>query len=222
MDAAATLQLQPSLCLHRRPGVAQVYDGSRSLWREGDPLAPVNAYGRTKLAGEQAVAAGWPNHAVLRSSIIYGPPPPQPVSRPLFLQFIDAQLAEGVRPWVCRPARGLLILAAWALLAAAGPHPARGVQAEPLLLRAAHVAAGPTGRVVAQRCSRCVPLPCTVACAPHTPRCALHLSLACLLPTRVQRPTAFFDDEFRSPVCVEDIARVCQALTHRQRELEHR
>jgi hypothetical protein len=75
-----------------------VYDGSRARWREDDSAAPLNAYGRTKLAGERAVAARWPNHAILRSSIIYGPEPPVPVSRPLFLQFVDAQLAAGVRP----------------------------------------------------------------------------------------------------------------------------
>lgn len=52
---------------------------------------------RTKLAGEAAVAARWPNHAILRSSLIYGPDPPLvPVSRPLFLQFVDASLAAKV------------------------------------------------------------------------------------------------------------------------------
>lgn len=74
-----------------------MYDGSRARWREDDAPAPLNAYGRTKLAGERAVAARWPNHAILRSSIIYGPEPPVPVSRPLFLQFVDSQLAAGVR-----------------------------------------------------------------------------------------------------------------------------
>jgi len=33
---------------------------------------------------EAAVRATWPNHVILRSSIITGPPPPlQPVGRPL-------------------------------------------------------------------------------------------------------------------------------------------
>lgn len=46
------------------------------------------------------MAARWPNHAILRSSIIYGPDPPVlPVARPLFLQFIDAQLAAKVWRW---------------------------------------------------------------------------------------------------------------------------
>ena len=37
----------------------------------------------------------WPNHVILRSSIIYGPQSPTPVARPLFLQFVARQLAEG-------------------------------------------------------------------------------------------------------------------------------
>ncbi|EFN51077.1 hypothetical protein CHLNCDRAFT_141448 [Chlorella variabilis] len=109
----------------------QVYDGSKARWREGDPPRPVNAYGRTKLAAERAVAAGWPNHAILRSSIIFGPEPPVPVGRPLFLQFIDGALAAG-------------------------------------------------------------------------------------------KPTTFFNDEWRSPIRVRDILRVCQTLINRQDELQHR
>lgn len=35
----------------------------------------------------------WPNHVILRSSLIYGPQAPSPVGRALFLQFIDASLA---------------------------------------------------------------------------------------------------------------------------------
>lgn len=76
----------------------QVYDGSRAGWREEDSTGPINAYGRTKLAGEWEVRERWPNHAILRSSLIYGPDPPlQPVPRPLFLQFVDSALA-GKRP----------------------------------------------------------------------------------------------------------------------------
>lgn len=52
---------------------------------------------RTKLEGERAVQAQWPNHAILRSSIIYGPDPPLvPVERPLLLQFIDECLTAKV------------------------------------------------------------------------------------------------------------------------------
>lgn len=51
-----------------------VFDGSGERpWREDDPVAPVNAYGRTKAAGEQAVLAASPAHAVVRSSWLVGP-----------------------------------------------------------------------------------------------------------------------------------------------------
>ena len=108
---------RPPLCPAHPP---QVYDGSKARWREGDPPRPVNAYGRTKLAAERAVAAGWPNHAILRSSIIFGPEPPVPVGRPLFLQFIDGALAAGVRG---RARRGCCCSAAalgWGQAPAAG------------------------------------------------------------------------------------------------------
>lgn len=51
---------------------------------------------RSKVDAEQLVRQRWPRHAILRSSIIYGPPPPHPVRRGLFLQFIDGALASKV------------------------------------------------------------------------------------------------------------------------------
>ena len=41
-------------------------------------------------------------------------------------------------------------------------------------------------------------------------------------PLSVQRPTAFFEDEWRCPVRVRDIIRVVQTLIARQGELQHR
>ena len=152
-----------SYCAGRKAGPAvQVYDGSRSYWREEEAGSPANAYGRSKLEAEQVVQvqspplpgahmhypalhahppwlpctcmlrcalqdaararldsarrlhtvdvhacsrgpcfesashhaqARWPEHVILRSSIIYGPEGLAPVPRPLFIQFIARQLA---------------------------------------------------------------------------------------------------------------------------------
>lgn len=53
-----------------------VFDGAGARpYREDDPVAPINAYGRTKLAGEQrfvAAAAGI-DHYVVRTSWLFGP-----------------------------------------------------------------------------------------------------------------------------------------------------
>lgn len=51
-----------------------VFDGAkRSPYLESDPVGPISAYGRTKLAGERAVADGAPgHHTIVRSSWLYG------------------------------------------------------------------------------------------------------------------------------------------------------
>ncbi len=50
-----------------------VFDGSGSRpWSEQDATAPLNAYGRSKLEGEQRIAAALPRHLVLRTSWVYG------------------------------------------------------------------------------------------------------------------------------------------------------
>jgi dTDP-4-dehydrorhamnose reductase len=49
-----------------------VFDGSGTRpWREDDATGPLNAYGRSKLAGEQRVVAANPRHLVLRTSWVY-------------------------------------------------------------------------------------------------------------------------------------------------------
>lgn len=49
-----------------------VFDGTGERpWGPGDAVAPVNAYGRTKLAGERAVAAAGGSHVTLRTSWVF-------------------------------------------------------------------------------------------------------------------------------------------------------
>ena len=50
-----------------------VFDGSkREPWVESDAPAPLQAYGRTKLAGELAVAEANPDHAIVRAAWLFG------------------------------------------------------------------------------------------------------------------------------------------------------
>jgi dTDP-4-dehydrorhamnose reductase len=50
-----------------------VFDGSGTqAWREDNPTAPLNAYGRSKLAGEQAIRDVGPPHLILRTSWVHG------------------------------------------------------------------------------------------------------------------------------------------------------
>jgi dTDP-4-dehydrorhamnose reductase len=51
-----------------------VFDGKKGVpYVEDDPPAPLNAYGRSKLAGERAVSTGNPRHVILRTSWVYSP-----------------------------------------------------------------------------------------------------------------------------------------------------
>lgn len=51
-----------------------VFDGTLDRpYLENDPVAPLGAYGRSKLAGEAAVASATANHAILRTAWVYAP-----------------------------------------------------------------------------------------------------------------------------------------------------
>lgn len=50
-----------------------VFDGSKiGGYTEDDPTCPINVYGRSKLAGEQAITAAGIDHLILRTSWVYG------------------------------------------------------------------------------------------------------------------------------------------------------
>jgi dTDP-4-dehydrorhamnose reductase len=51
-----------------------VFNGDKaSAYCEEDATAPISVYGRSKLAGEKAVAAANPNHVILRTAWVYSP-----------------------------------------------------------------------------------------------------------------------------------------------------
>lgn len=83
----------PPLLIHL--STDQVYEGTKSFYKEDDEAKPVNVYGRSKLEAEQFIMKNWPNYAILRSSIIYGPQSIVPVQKSLPIQWIEGVLSSG-------------------------------------------------------------------------------------------------------------------------------
>jgi dTDP-4-dehydrorhamnose reductase len=58
-----------------------VFSGQRGAYREEDPPAPVNDYGRSKAEAERLVAAAHPEALIPRTSLLYGGREPGPQER---------------------------------------------------------------------------------------------------------------------------------------------
>ncbi|XP_076909858.1 uncharacterized protein LOC143567282 [Bidens hawaiensis] len=79
----------------------QVYQGTKSFYKEDDETLPVNVYGKSKVAAEEYVSNNCSNFVILRSSIIFGPQTISPVSKSLPIQWMDGVLAKGQEAEFC-------------------------------------------------------------------------------------------------------------------------
>src|SRR5271168_1708236 len=78
VNAKAAGCLAAETAAHRIPlihiSTDYVFDGRKGApYVEDDVAAPLNAYGRSKLAGEQAVRAANPRHIILRTAWLFCP-----------------------------------------------------------------------------------------------------------------------------------------------------
>ena len=70
LAAEAARRSIPFICI----STDYVFDGRKGApYREDDAAAPLNAYGRSKLAAERRVAAANPRHVIIRSAWLHGP-----------------------------------------------------------------------------------------------------------------------------------------------------
>ena len=61
-----------------------VFDGDSGPYTETDTPSPINYYGKSKLAGENAITTAGIDHAILRTNVVFGPP----TARPDFVQWV--------------------------------------------------------------------------------------------------------------------------------------
>lgn len=79
-----------------------VFDGTKSQpYLESDPVAPLNAYGRSKLDGERQVAAATPRHVILRTAWVHSPFGTNFVKTMLRLAETRRQIAVVDDQWGC-------------------------------------------------------------------------------------------------------------------------
>lgn len=70
----------------------QVFDGERALYREEDPVRPLNEYARSKAESEEVLRAILPDgHLILRTAWLYGPD----VARKNFILRLIKRLSQG-------------------------------------------------------------------------------------------------------------------------------
>jgi dTDP-4-dehydrorhamnose reductase len=76
VNAEGPALLAEECCRRRMPlihlSTDYVFDGtSATPYREADPVNPINAYGRSKAAGDEAVRQRHPRHIIVRTSWVY-------------------------------------------------------------------------------------------------------------------------------------------------------
>lgn len=101
-----------------------VFDGTKGgAYRENDPVHPLNVYGRSKLAGEEAVRAAQPAHVILRTSWVFGAAGSNFVKTMLRLGGAREELSIVADQFGCPTPAAALAAAILAVAGAAGKRP---------------------------------------------------------------------------------------------------